>query len=361
MKNKVCIVLPCNIHAAPYYYKYEKILKELNVNFDLIIWNREQIREETSANIISFNVKDIPNSGEKKKIINYFKFSFFVKKRLKEVKYQKVIFLSTSAATVALLSVFLKKRYKDKFWIDIRDYSFEWFLPYKQALSIAINNSYLTTISSKGFEEFLPKYDYLVTHNVDLPTINKVIERKRNELTKLDHESIKISFIGNIRYFNENTKILNIFKNDKRFTLQYFGTQSELLQEYCEQNGIENVKFKGRFNPEETWFYYMKTDIINNVYGNDSMELTTALSNKLYYAAGLNIPILVSPNTYMQTVSEKYNLGYTFNTDDINMNDKLYDWYINREKSEGEIFMKSVLIDYTDFEREIRGFIRFEG
>ena len=42
-KKKIAIVLGSNIHWAPYYYKYEQFLTKNGYDFDLIIWNRENI------------------------------------------------------------------------------------------------------------------------------------------------------------------------------------------------------------------------------------------------------------------------------------------------------------------------------
>lgn len=352
MNNKICLVLACNLYAAPFYYRYEKLLNSLLIDFDLIIWNRDLIEEKSSGNVILFNLKDIANSGDKKKIIKYFRFASFVKKRLKLQNYQRVIFLSTASGVVAILSLFLKSNYKNRYWIDIRDYTYEEFKPYKLAFSIAINNSYASSISSVGFTKFLPKSNYIVTHNIDFDSIKKCLDSKYE---KIQGMPIRISFIGNVRYFELNKKMLQIFKNDSRFILQYFGKKSEILEEYCRTNKIYNVEFYGRFDVEMTAKFYAKTHIINNVYGNDRLEVTTALSNKLYFAASLHMPILVSSNTYMEEVAKKYKFGYTMNLDDPTINDKLFKWYTGLaiETCKYDEFMEQVIKEYQEFEEKL--------
>lgn len=357
MDNKICLVLPCNFYAAPYYYQYEKILNKLQLGFDLIIWNRDGIEEKTTGNIISFDVRDIANSGDKKKILKYFEFASFVKKQLLKNEYEKVVFLSTAAGVVALLSLFLKYNYPKKYWVDIRDYSYEAFYPYKVALGIAITNAYASSISSVGFKKFLPEHHYLITHNIDFESIKQWQQKK---VVREESLPVRISFIGNIRYFDLNKKMLEIFKNDDRFLLQYYGKQSEILSEFCRAEQICNVDFFGRFDVEKTAQFYAKTDIINNVYGNDRLELTTALSNKLYYAASLHIPILVSSNTFMEKVSKEYNFGYTMDLDDPNANDKLFDWYMNRTERtcRYEEFMEQVIKEFNDCEDQLIRFLK---
>ena len=71
------------------------------------------------------------------------------------------------------------------------------------------------------------------------------------------------------------------------------------------------------------------TDMINNLYGNNSMLLDYALSNKLYYAALLGLPILVSPDTYMEEVACSYGFGYSVNINSDTVCDDIYNYYKN--------------------------------
>lgn len=309
-KSNIAIVLGSNIHWAPYYYRYEKILKDNNVKFDLIIWNRENITENTEANnLIEFKMKDKSDNKNPFKIIKFVAFSEFVKKTLKKNNYNKIIFLGTHGCAPIFLSKFLFEKYNQKYWLDIRDYQYEWFKPFFDFEKKSIENSFATAISSKGYEEFLPKSKYYYMHNVD-PDIDCLIKKYNKQEDKKNR--IRISFIGNVRYYEENIKLIKLFANDDRFILQYFGAGSENIKLYCEKNKINNVEFFGKFKKEDTVKFYNQTDIINNIYGNDSIGLTTALSNKLYYAVALKIPILVCDNTYMKEITNKYNFGITF-------------------------------------------------
>lgn len=359
MGNKVCLILPCNIYVTPFYYRYEKILKDMSIDFDLIIWNREKVNEISDGNIIYYNLKDESNNGNKFKIIKFIRFAFFVKKRIKNSRYEKLIFLGSYAGTAAILSNFLSKYYEKKYWFDIRDYTYEWFKPYYLFISKAIKNSYKTTISSKGYKQFLPEYDYAFSHNMNI----SMIEECRK---KLSHEkknnNIRISFIGNIRYYDENIKLLNALKNDMRFILQYYGDKSEYLESYCKENNIKNVDFHGKFDTKDTPDFYAKTDIINNVYGNSGIELTTALSNKLYFAIGLNIPILVSRDTYMDEVCKKCKLGFTVDFKNSNLANDLYDWYMNFNKEESNRYCSKywnlILEEDLAFDKNIKMFLK---
>ena len=247
MSNKIAVVLGSNIHWAPYFYKYESIFSKKNINFDLILWNREGLNENTIGNIISYNKKDKSCDHNFFKVFKFFAFARFTKKVIKNNKYEKIVFLGLHGCAPVLNVRYFSNNYKQKFWLDIRDYHYEWFKPYYNLEKKLINNSYKTVISSTGFKKFLPSFNYGVVHNID-----SNIETIFKNFKKIPSEKIRISFIGNVRYYEENVKLLNLLKNDDRFVLQYFGANSNHLMDYCTKNNILNVEFYGRFPYEKT-------------------------------------------------------------------------------------------------------------
>lgn len=355
---EICVILPCNIYNAPFYKRYEKMIMERYEEFDFICWNRACIDEETKGVPILFNVRDSVNSGSPKKIINYIKFGNFVKRKLTTKKYDKIIILGSYAGIMVQLARFLKKNYDQKYWLDIRDFTFENIGFYYRGMKMAIENSYNTAISSKGYQEFLPAYNYVIAHNIDSENILKSKDIRSDYMRQ---KQIRISFIGLIRYYDENKKLLNRLGNDNRFILQYYGMNSEELKLYCSEKNITNVDFHGRFLPEETALFYKKTDIINNVYGNNSVAFTTALSNKLYFSAGLRIPILVCPNTYMEEVTVGRGFGFAIDYNDAQIGDKLYKWYMELMKNNNDAkyneFYDAVIEEDCKFENELCKFL----
>ncbi len=330
MAQRIAVVLGSNIHWAPYYYRYEQLLVEAGADFDLIYWNREGIEEECKANLISFNIPDVSNNKNPLKLWKFIAFSNFVQKTIQMNRYDKLIFLGTHGCAVCFCAGYLSRHYKDEMWIDIRDDEYEWFPPFYWGEKKSIHASYATSISSYEYTRFLPPHDYLYMHNID----PHAAELQRNYSPIKDSDgSIRISFIGNVRYFNQNLKLIKQLGNDKRYKLQFYGKGSEQLQAYCSENGVLNVDFAGAFPQKDTLSFYNKTDIINNAYGNDTLNLQTALSNKLYYALFLRIPLLVSSNTHMERLSEQYHLGFSF-SEDADFADKLYNWYQKVKRQE---------------------------
>lgn len=326
MISRILVVLGCNTHWAPYYYRYEKQFIENDVLFDVVIWDRENISETLAANTVyKFKLQDKGNNHNIFKVLKFFQFARFVKKTIVNNKYEKIIFLGWAGCAATLNSGLLKRKYKYRYLLDIRDYHYEWCYPYFLLEKMVINNSYATMISSFGFKSFLPDHHYYINHNVaaDLNVVSRKFKKTKDDC-------VRISFIGNIRYLDENKQLLEVFANDHRFRLQYFGYGSEAIRKFCDDHKITNVEFHEKFDKEDTVLFYNKTDIINNVYGNHKTETKTALSNKLYYGIYLKLPILVSSNTYMEDIVNRYRIGLAFECDK-KFPDVLYDWYRSKE------------------------------
>lgn len=355
MDNRIAVVLGCNIHWAPYYYRYERLLLQNKIDFDVIMWNREGKKEKIKGNMIEFDLPDTSNDHDPKKVVKFFSFANFVRKAIKKGNYSKVVFLGLQGCALTLNVGFFLHRFKQCYWVDIRDYHYEWFKPYYMLEKLAIDNSFYAVISSSGFESFLPPHEYGKIHNID-PMMKEIVSNYLPVVSK----KIRISFIGNVRYYDENVRILTRLGNDDRFTLQYFGPGGEKLESYCKDHGICNVLFGGAFNQDKTRELYEQTDIINNVYGNELIETKTALSNKLYYSIYLELPILVSPNTYMQEISEDKGFSFAFR-DDKNFANDLYYWYEhfqqNKPVSEFAGLRKTIENDEINWKKRFRDFV----
>lgn len=354
-KKKFCFISLGNLYLCPYISKYTS---QLNGEYDVIYWNRHEIKEDIGAiQHYSFDYKMPENTKKINKLKGYIKFKTFTEKVLKDNKYDGVILLQTSVGI--LLQNFLRKRYKKKYILDIRDYTLEnnkiFFLLEKNL----IKNSAFTVISSEGYVNFLPEYQYVLTHN-DI-SLSKHTIMQFQEKKKVDTK-ITISYIGLIRFHTQNKKVIMKFKNDNRFILKFIGKDANALAEFCDKNDVKNVELVDRFPPEKTLDYYYDTDIVYNLYGNDSPLLNYALSNKLYYAAQLGLPILVSPNTYMEKISASYGFGFAFDINDRNACDKLFNFYMSFKKNEllekTKEFLEKVNKDNKKFNEKLNHFIR---
>lgn len=326
--QKILFVLSCNLHWAPFYTRYELLLKNAGISYDLVIWNREGIEEKTYGKLIEFKVLDKNSKKTASKVLKFFRFAHFVKKQIRKNSYDKIVFLGTYSGVPALLASFLEKEYKGKYWIDLRDLTYENYKFFYNLEAKAIKNSFKTVVSSKGFLSLLPKGDYGFIHNID-PTMDDIVKR----FNKSKSDRIRVSYIGNLGYWNPCRQLIDALANDERFVMNFIGPNYEIIKDYCESNKIANVTFHGLFKREETVNFYNDTDIIYNTYGNDTANVRSLLSNKLYYALRFKLPILVSKDTYMEEFVTKYDIGYCFENK-ISFADELFNWYCNHKLEE---------------------------
>lgn len=320
MNKRICFVSLNNLYLTPYINKYIDIIEE---PYDVIYWNRHRMKEDIKAeNYYSFNLQIEDTASKAAKLLGYMKFRKFASDVLKKNNYDHVILLQTSVGV--LLRSTLVSKYKWKYILDIRDYTFEKNIIFYKIVEQLVKYSSVNMISSKGYKEFLPPQDYINVHNdvkIENSTIEEFLKKSRS------NDVIRISYIGLIRFLEQNKKVIMKFKDDSRFRLRFIGKNAKLLENFCVENNINNVDLIDQFPPEMTLHYYEETDIINNLYGNNSPLLEYALSNKLYYASKLRMPILVCKNTYMEQISMKYGFGYVFDFEDSEACDKLYDYY----------------------------------
>lgn len=331
MRNKktngrIGIIFPGNIYTTPYLKRYVEIIEQLGIPYDIIYWNGAGISETSSAtNRICLEYPLKSTSSSLKKMWGYIKYMSMAGAAIWREKYDKIIVL-TSVPAVCMYGI-LNAKYRNKYIIDIRDYYKEYMRIYYMLEKKAIEHSALTMISSEGFKKFLPTYNYVITHNIQWLD-SETIQSFRNE-SKKDKKCINLSYIGSMRFPQQDRMVMDYFANDDRFHINFFGKGYGIHKAYCIQQQIDNVSIIDWFPPERTIELYRQTDIVLNLYGNGTPLLDYALSNKLYYAAQLGKPILVCPRTYMEQVSMANHFGFVFNPEDEDLKDKLYEYYQN--------------------------------
>ena len=363
--SKIAIIGFTNLAHMPYLNNFTRIIEENKMNYDLIYWNRFQLNEiykYNNCNIQRFNYKLRDDSSILKKIISFIYFRKFIIKILASNNYDKLIILTTIPSLLIINK--LIKKFKTNYILDIRDYSYENFNIFRYFQKKIIDNSYFTSISSNGFLRFLPFSDkYIFSSNISVDIKKNKIEYVNKLILSSKKEKITIIYIGSISYLSMNIKFLNIFGNHPKYDIQYvgYGPSIDKIKSFCLDFKINNVSFYPRYQPEEKELYYLKADLIYNLYGNDSNLTLYAISNKLYDSAFYYLPILVCPKTQMEKEAVLNGFGYTIDLEDSNTPNKLYYWFKNLNK---EILMKNCdnyminsFAANDDFKKKLKDFL----
>ena len=229
--KKICFIVPVNIYLCPYLKKY---ISSFDCRCDIICWNRHGVEENADFyNIFAFGCKMDERVDKVQKTINFLKFKSYVEKVLKENNYNGIVVFSIN--TAILLQGILHKQFRGKYIIDIRDYTMEkngFFFFIEERL---VKNSAFAVISSEGYKNFLPVYDYILSHN-DVEISETILKKFNNR--KRSNDKLIISFIGFVRFHAQNKKVILRFKNDNRFLLRFIGKNAFSLKDFCWNNNI---------------------------------------------------------------------------------------------------------------------------
>lgn len=321
---KVCILSAVNIRHMTLISLYTDRLKKAGIEYDIIYMDKYGEDEYFEASN-KYIFKNIIKQSQPKiiKALRYLRFRSYAIPILKRNKYDFIIVWNDVA--IFMFADYLVKSWKGKYCLNIRDYSYQ--IKFKllfNRFEKAIKNSKFATISSDGFKAFLPKHDYIQVHSLNMQVLKNI---KPRVSFQAEDKPIRIGFLGYVRFFELNKKLLDIFKNDNRFELHYYGTHANVLKEYAFINEIKNTEFHDTFPVSETNLFLEKIDLINNLYGNNSVSLKYALSIKLYHGTYNRTPVLVNSETWGEKVVNKYGIGYVVGEISPKMKDDIFNWY----------------------------------
>lgn len=324
----------------PYLIPYLKILGNLDIEHDLITWNRKESKKlEERDNIKEISIKIGDNLCSK--IIPFLKWKRQIKKIISLYNYDEIIILTTVPAV--LLFPLLKKKYKKKFIFDIRDYTFEKYFWYRYIVNNIVNLSKITIISSVGFLNFIEKKNNIyIMHNI--PNIDQKPVCLRSE-----EYPIRISYLGIVDYYDANKKLINALSNNPKYMLLYIGKfyEKKNVKKYCEYKKITNVTFGGEYDERDKMNLYDNCNFINAYYGVTDVS-KYLLPNKLYDCLLYKIPLIVANGTFLSSLVRDNNLGIVIDeTDDISLklSDEISKFDYNKFDTSADKVLKDIIIE----------------
>lgn len=286
----------------PYIQYYEKCLKQHNQQYDIVLWNRSGQKVDL-PNAYVYSGKD--HHSKLGKIIPFLSWRKFVLRLMKKQRYDRLIILTTMPAV--LLADQLLWKYRNRFWFDVRDFTYENIPFYKKLTGKLVHAASAVSISSPAFRSFLPESNHIyLTHNIS----NQDAAEEKCSLNP-NQKPVNIGFVGGIQFAEQNQLLLKQFANHSGYRLKYVG-KAHLgcdLPPFCIEHGIENVDFAPAFTNEQKPEIYRDIQLINCVYGNNNPVVRLLLPNRLYDCVLFKKPMLVSKGTYLEEVVEKYQLG----------------------------------------------------
>ena len=174
-----------------------------------------------------------------------------------------------------------------------------------------IKKSFLTTLTSEGFIEYLFKDNVPSNYEVVPNRVDKrLLDIAYNE-QPIDINNLRFSFVGGFRYKSTLDFISSAAKNFPQHTFSVDGNiicfEDELKHLASKYN---NIKLNGIFKyPADSPGIYERTDIVLANYDADSINAQYAEPNKLYEAMFFHTPIVVSSGTYLAKRVKQLGIG----------------------------------------------------
>lgn len=347
---KILIIGFAKFRYMPYLTFYLNAVDKTKNSIDILYWDRDGKPDSNMpvhTNNIEFRQIMQDEMSKLNKIPAFIKYRRFAKHVIKNGNYDFIIALHTLPAV--LLSDILLKKYRNRFILDYRDYTFEKFIPYKERISALVKASEATFTSSDAFRKYLPALPKVYTsHNIMLESLNH--RCREHDMP----QTIRIRYWGQIRYADTNIKLIDSIKNDTRFELHFHGREQaecERIINHCKLNGINNVFFHGEYNPSDRYKFAKETELIQNVQDYDSIT-DNAVSNKFYDGAIFYIPQICSDKSFMGKCVEKYGIGLACDVDSHDIAEKIYNYVTGLDRKQFcrncDIYIDKVLGEYNN-------------
>lgn len=322
--KKVAIVSVADQRNISLISLYTELFSRVNIIYDIICIDRYGEKNNyNTCRVYQYSVNQKMDGNKLKKLYYFLQFGEYAKKILRENHYDFVVVWNEN--TAALLSSYLRIEYKNRYCVNIRDYDYRSRPLIKWRCEEAVRASAFSTVVSPMMINVVNGYSCTLVMSHNKKILKEIPPRNCLRI----EFPIRISFIGKIRTFEADRYLMNAFANDSRFILQFIGEDSWKHEDYIKNNCIKNVKLIKEFPPEDTKKYLEITDIIDVHYGENFPNIKWFAPIKFGYAVRLNIPILVTRDTYMEEVGRKY--GFAFSIDsrlpNKSLANQIYEWY----------------------------------
>ena len=353
--GRILIVTYDEYRNISYVEKYEKSILDHAKEYDIILWDRSGDQKCDASNHIVFS--GMNRRSKLLKIIPFLRWRRLVKRQLKKVQYDRLIVLTTIPAV--LLADVLLFKYAKRYWLDVRDYTYEHIGLYHRIVKKLVERSAGMSISSPGFYSFIPRRDNVyLTHN-----ITNTSARKKECTLDVEHTPILIGFVGGVQYPEENKRLCMQLNNHPRYSLRYVGKVHPGcdLRGFCAKIHMTNVEFLPPYENRQKPAIYDRIDLINSVYGASTPVTRIALPNRLYDAALYKKPILVSKGTLLSQIVESNSMGLAIDTQEADLAGKL-DAYLQQFDRDAfvkgcDAFLSGVIRDEEQMKMKIDEFV----
>ena len=325
------IIIAVPIELSPFAKKYINILEQRKIPYEIVQWVRSE-GQVSDGKIHTYYEYTKRYGRLSAKVMPFLHFRRYAKRIIKRQKYDKLIVLTTQTAVV-LFDLLLCRKFRNKFFFDYRDTSYEYIGFYKRFIDKVIMNSYATSVSSYGFKKYLTdKKELIIAHNFQ----DKYYDERRLKCADFDSaRPIVMGYVGYLREYEYLTKLVDAFGADKRFEFHIHGSGDceEQLRAYAEKYG--NVTVYGAYKEEEKMSVVDTFDMICYNYPYSFVNYP-AVANKFYDGMIMKKPMFANLDTFSGELVNNNGLGISLKENESGITDKIYEYFLNFDRSEFE-------------------------
>lgn len=355
---KILLAGFAKIKYMPYVNFYLDNIDREKHEVHLVYWNRDLAEEDLSKyegiKLHEFRYFQEDNVAHRSKIGSFIKYRKFVKQVLHKTKPDFAILLHSMPAV--LLGDIWTKKFKDRYFFDYRDSTYERYSFYQKIISKLVRRSRATFTSSDGFRKFFPEdaqNKVYTTHNILTDSLS------HREYEKEKSDRIRVAFWGFLRNEALNREIITRISADQRFELHFYGREQQLAQRlktYAAELGADNVFFHGEYSPPDRYEFVKSTDLIHNIYNTSNMML--AMGNKYYDGPIFYIPQLVMKGSFMGKCATNAGVGFECDPADENFLDAVCQYYstldVEAFKKRCDAELEHLINEYNNAENKVR-------
>lgn len=351
------IIYAGQAELSPFVKKYTDVMDKKNIPYDIVHWNRSGVKMPDDDKNITFSEQVERYGSLVGKVVPLIKFRRFAKRIINQKKYDRLVVLTTQ--TAVLLPDLILGKYKNRYFFDYRDTSYEYLKLYKRLVDSVIKKSYATAISSPGFSEYLTdEKELIVAHNFRFDCyVGRALKCKKSTNGK-----IVMGYIGYLREYEYLKKLADKFGRDDRFVFNIHGSGDcvDELRDYSEK--YENVNVFGAYNECD------KADIVNSFdmicynYPKSFVNYP-AVANKFYDGLIQKKPMFANLDTYSGKLVGDNGLGISLAENEENITDKIYSYYKSFDEemfsNSCEAVLDKVIKDDEYYTKKIEEFIMY--
>lgn len=328
MSRKMKIAFVLSHIATPRFYKKMKKAKE-QFEVSMIYRNRFSETFHSFLNDDTITKYEIMDGDFKAWKIPINLYCNFYKKAMTRLKEIKPDIIHCGNLDMLLLTVLYKKRYDQQVKIvyEIGDLNKRTYNSSRKIGKVLLKKSliHLEKVLCKSVDQLIISSQYFFDeYYINFIPIEKVLlypnvpeESTFSKVRESNNDILTISFIGQVRYFNQLKMMLDVVKDINRSVgnqvykvlIAGSGPDSQTLRHHAVEYDFLSIYGAYDYDTEIAEIY-SKTDIVYSVYDSSVRNVQVAIPNRLYEAIVSERPIIVARNTKLSEFVMQNKVGF---------------------------------------------------